>query len=231
MALTYKVYLDGNFLKEVENLNTVVDGLTKDTEYNIQISETDGELESPLSKAVKFVTTIISVEKIVLNETEKTLLATESLQLTASIQPDNATFKEITWSTSDPSVATVSENGLVETVGIGNVEITAESVDGIKGTCQIIVNPAIIIPTTDTVVSALGSIDPIGAELEGLDTGETFGGTVPVKVTVLNTKVFKDNTLLEIPSDWNTGNPLAKKTNDHKFTAINKNKSIEITTE
>lgn len=231
MALTYKVYLDGNFLKEVENLNTVVDGLTKDTEYTIQVSETDGELESPLSEAVKFVTTIIHIQNVVLNETNKTLLSSENFKLTATIQPDNATFKQITWSTSDPSIATVSETGLVETVGVGTVKITAESVDGVKGICQLTVNPAIIIPTTDTVVSAFGSVDPIGVELGGFDTGETFGGTEPVEVTVLNTKILEDNTLLEIPSDWITGNALAKKIKDHKFTAINENKSIEITTE
>ncbi|QSE76308.1 Ig domain-containing protein [Lactococcus taiwanensis] len=231
MALTYKVYLDGNFLKEVENLNTIVDGLTKDTEYTIQISETDGELESPLSEAVKFVTTIIPVEEIVLNTTEETLLVTESFQLSATIEPDNATFKEITWSTSDALIATVSETGLIETVGVGTVKITAESVDGIKGTCQLTVNPAIIIPTTDTVVSAFGSVDPIGAELQGLDTGEIFGGTEPVEVIILNTKVLEENTLLEISSDWNTGGALAKKIKDKKFTAITENKSIEITTE
>ena len=231
MALTYKVYLDGNFLKEVENLNTVVDGLTKDTEYTIQVSETDGELESPLSEAVKFVTTIIHVQNVVLNETSKTLLSNESLQLTVAIQPDNATFKEITWSTSDPSIATVSKTGLVETVGVGTVKITAESINGVKGICQLIVTPAIMIPTTDIVVSAFGSVDPIGIELGGFDTGETFGGTEPVEVTVLNTKILEDNTLLEIPRYWNTGNALAKKINDHKFIAINENKSIEIITE
>lgn len=231
MALTYKVYLDGNFLKEVENLNTIVDGLTKDTEYTLQISETDGELESPLSEAVKFVTTIIPVEEIILNATEETLLATESIQLSAEIQPDNATFKEIAWSTSDPSIATVSDTGLIKAVGIGNVEITAESVNGIKGTCQLTVNPAVILPTTDTVVSAFGSVDPIGAELEGLDTGETFGGTEPVEVTVLNTKVVEDNTLLEFSSDWNIGSVLAKKIQDKKYIAITENKSLEIKTE
>ena len=230
MALTYKVYLDGNFLKEVENLNTVVDGLTKDTEYTIQVSETDGELESPLSEAFKFVTTIIHIQNVVLNETNKTLLSNESLQLTAAIQPDNATFKEITWSTSEPSIATVSETGLVKTVGVGTVKITAESVNGVKGICQLMVNSAITIPTTDTVVSTFGSVDPIGVELGGFDTGETFGGTEPVEVTVLNTKILEDNTLLEIPRYWITGNALVKKIEEHKFIAINENKSIEITT-
>ena len=203
---------------------------SKDTEYTIQVSETDGEIESPLSEAVKFVTTIIPVQSVVLNETNKTLLLSESLQLTAVIQPDNATFKEISWSTSDPSIATVSKMGLVETVGVGTVKITAESVDGVKVICQLMVKPVIILPTTDTVVSAFGSVDPIGIELGGFDTGVTFGGTHPVEVTILNTKILEDTTLLEIPSYWLTGNALVKKINEHKFIAINENKSIEITT-
>lgn len=231
MGLTYKVYLDGKFLKEVENPSTVLEGLIKDTEYTIQVSETDGELESPLSEAVKFVTTIIHVQNVVLNETNKTLLFSENLKLSTTIQPDNATFKQITWNTSDPSIATVSETGLVETVGVGSVIITAESVDGVKGICQLTVNPVLIVPTTFPIVSVLGSMDPIGVELEGLDTGETFGGTEPTEITVLNTKVVGDNTLLELPNDWNTEGVWAETVEDKKYIAVIENKSIEITTE
>jgi endoglucanase Acf2/regulation of enolase protein 1 (concanavalin A-like superfamily) len=49
--------------------------------------------------------------------------------LTATVAPSNATNKNVTWSSSNTSVATVS-NGLVSAVGIGNATITVTTVDG-----------------------------------------------------------------------------------------------------
>ena len=46
-------------------------------------------------------------------------------KLTATVEPSNATDK-ITWSSSDESIATVSEDGTVIGVTIGTVEITAK---------------------------------------------------------------------------------------------------------
>ncbi|MDR7073345.1 Ig-like domain-containing protein [Fictibacillus barbaricus] len=51
-------------------------------------------------------------------------------QLTATINPSNATNQNVTWSTSDPSVATVDENGLVHPVAPGNAVITVTTEDG-----------------------------------------------------------------------------------------------------
>lgn len=231
MGLNYKVYLDGNFLKEVENLNTVIDDLTKDKEYSLQVSETDGEVESPLSEAVKIITTIIQVEKILLDSTDKTMLISDSFQLSAKIQPENATFKEITWSSNNPSVAKVSETGLVEAVGVGSAEITAESINGIKGVSKFTVSPAVIIPTTNPIVSVFANLDSIGIEKNGFDTGESFGGTKPTEISLLNTKVFENNTLIGISSDWIADKLVAEPVEYNKYLAINDNKSIEITIE
>ena len=52
------------------------------------------------------------------------------LNLKASVQPANASMKEITWSSSDPTVATVDENGVVTGKKKGNVRIVATAADG-----------------------------------------------------------------------------------------------------
>lgn len=54
----------------------------------------------------------------------------ETLQLTFEITPTNATDKKVTWSSSDPKVATVDENGKVTAVGDGTVTITAKTGNG-----------------------------------------------------------------------------------------------------
>ena len=54
----------------------------------------------------------------------------DTLQLTATVSPANATDKRVTWSSSDPTVATVDANGKVTAVSEGTVVITATTRDG-----------------------------------------------------------------------------------------------------
>ena len=56
----------------------------------------------------------------------------ETLQLTATVLPDNANNKSVTWSSDNNSVATVSATGLVTGVAAGSVTITATTVDAGK---------------------------------------------------------------------------------------------------
>ena len=78
-----------------------------------------------------------AVTDIKLDQTSASLKVNESITLTATVSPDNATDKTVTWSTSDASVATVS-NGVVIAVKIGTATITA-STGGLKATCEITV--------------------------------------------------------------------------------------------
>lgn len=57
--------------------------------------------------------------------------------LTAEILPENATNKTITWTTSNPMVATVDSNGKVEIVGDGVCTITAMTVNNLGATCAV----------------------------------------------------------------------------------------------
>lgn len=87
------------------------------------------------------VTATRPVESISLNHDAKTFTkAGETLQLTATIYPDSATKKTVTWKSSDEKVATVDESGLVTAVGNGTANITATTEDGnFKATCQVTV--------------------------------------------------------------------------------------------
>jgi LPXTG-motif cell wall-anchored protein len=57
--------------------------------------------------------------------------------LTATITPDNATDKSITWKSSDESVATVSTTGEVVAKKSGIVDITASSSNGKTSTIKL----------------------------------------------------------------------------------------------
>ena len=84
----------------------------------------------------KVVVDYIHVSSLSLDKTEGTLYIGESLFLVATLNPEDATYKSIEWTSSDPGVASVSADGKVDALGKGMATITAKA-DGITGTCQI----------------------------------------------------------------------------------------------
>ena len=53
----------------------------------------------------------VSIEKITLNKSNLKLDVNKTEQLIAIVEPENATNKDVTWSSSNPDVATVDEDG------------------------------------------------------------------------------------------------------------------------
>lgn len=82
---------------------------------------------------------IIDVASVALDQTEFTLTVGESAQLTATVLPENASDPTVSWSSSDPAVATV-EGGLVTALGKGTAVITATA-GGQSATCTVTVLP------------------------------------------------------------------------------------------
>ncbi len=72
----------------------------------------------------------IDVTGIQINENVESLKIGETKILTAVITPDNATNKEITWKSSDDSIATISATGEINPKKAGIVYITASSSNG-----------------------------------------------------------------------------------------------------
>ncbi len=91
----------------------------------------------------------IPVEAITLDKTLVTMLIDESTVLTATVEPENATDKTVTWSSSDTDIATVS-GGRVTSVQEGKAIITARAGDK-EATCEINVCKRIIDVTSITL--------------------------------------------------------------------------------
>ncbi|ERK30233.1 Ig-like domain-containing protein [Clostridium intestinale] len=96
---------------------------------------------------------INSVSEISLNKSSLSLNVNQTDDLIAIVKPDNASIKDISWSSSDESIATVDENGKVIARKAGNVTITAKTKDGsnLTATCEVIV----IQPSTDRAILAI----------------------------------------------------------------------------
>ena len=76
------------------------------------------------------VTVIQPVTSVRLNASKQTLEALATYQLTATVNPSNATDGTLVWSSSDPAVATVDKTGLVTAIAKGTATITATAADG-----------------------------------------------------------------------------------------------------
>ena len=92
----------------------------------------------------------IPVKGVTLDKNYLFLRPSESYQLTATVLPENATNKKVTWKSNDESVATVDQNGNVTAKTQGNATITVTSWDGNKeSSCKVTVGS---IPVQDVTL-------------------------------------------------------------------------------
>lgn len=88
--------------------------------------------------------------------------------LKATVLPEDAGSKTVTWTSSTPAVATVSNAGVVSAKTVGTATITATANNGIKGSCTLTVKPVLVTSV---------SITPATLDL-GANTSETLTATV-----------------------------------------------------
>lgn len=107
-------------------------------ETEVYAKSVDGQVESEHIKVT--VPEPIKVESISINDANTNLSLDDSTTLKATILPNNATVKSITWSSSDKNVVTVNNDGKVTAVGGGTAIVTATAYGGITDSVQISVD-------------------------------------------------------------------------------------------
>ena len=95
----------------------------------------------------------VPVTSVTLNKHEMTLVEGQSESLIATVLPDDATDPSLTWSSSNPAIATVNDAGVVTAVKAGTavVKATAKDDSGKYDECTVTVNPKIILVTSVTL--------------------------------------------------------------------------------
>ena len=81
----------------------------------------------------------IAVDGVTLNKSSLRLRVDATYELIATVTPDNATNKQITWVSSDTNIATVN-NGMITAIAEGECVITAKSINNKTATCSLVVN-------------------------------------------------------------------------------------------
>jgi len=110
---------------------------------------------------------LVSVTSIKVTPTTQSAYVGETVQLTATVSPSNATLQQVTWSSADESKATVDENGVVTLLSAGTVSIYATATDGsgVKGTGRIVIKQGTI--SSDQVAFNEVQNGNVGCVLDG----------------------------------------------------------------
>ena len=126
------------------------------------------------------------VTSVILNRSTATLKATETVQLSGSVLPANASNKDLVWTTSDENIATVSESGLVTAVAVGEVTITAtsQSTPDISATCRVSVVP--------TPVASI-TLSQTSVSLKATETVSLTATVAPETATIKDVTWTSDN--------------------------------------
>ncbi|WML36114.1 Ig-like domain-containing protein [Clostridium sp. OS1-26] len=142
-----------------------------------------------------FADPVTRVTSITLNKTTDTITVDSTDTLTATVNPGNATYKQVVWTTSNPNVVTVN-NGTIKGVSKGVASIIATTIDGnLSASCFVTVNdPKITIEFYRTTATlTVGATDYMTATVRKMGTSQTTTINQPVTYTSSNNAVVQVN--------------------------------------
>ena len=160
--------------------------VTAVAEGSATITVTTEDGSKTASCTVTVTTATVPVTGVTLDPTSLTLDVNQTAPLTATITPSDATNQNVTWTSDNPSVATVS-GGVVTAVAPGEATITATTADGgFAATCTVTVNKPVLPPQPS---------DPAPSQPEGSgSTGSTSAAPrqqSPVVHNVSNSSAYR----------------------------------------
>ena len=140
----------------------------------------------------------VNVTEVTLDKTELTLTEGETGTLTATVKPDNADNRKVTWSSDKTEVATVGGDGRVTAVKAGEAVVTVTTEDGGKtATCKVTVK-AKVVPVTGV------DVKPWSVTIGANGTTKLTCTVAPSNATNRNVRWESDNpSVATVDSDGN----------------------------
>ena len=199
---------------ENEVVATVNQGTVKASSVgttNIVAKSKDGSFEAKCK-----ITVIQNPVSITLNKETLNLKVDENEKLTWKISPDNSTDKNVTWSTSNKDVATVS-GGTITAKSVGDAIITAKTVNGKTATCKVTVS------AKDVPVTGI-TITPTSKTLEVGQTTSLQAEVLPSNATNKEIEWYSEN---EVVATVSQGTVKASSVGTTNIVAKSKDGSFE----
>lgn len=104
-------------------------------------------------------TTLVEPTGVELNTTNKTMVVNTTDKLVATVKPNNAKDKTVTWSSNKPNVITVDKNGNIKAVGLGEATITVKTSNGKTATTKVTSDVrSITLSAVNKTISKYGTI-------------------------------------------------------------------------
>ena len=155
---------------------------------------------------------VIYPQSVTLDKSALVLTEGESAVLNAEIMPQNASNRTVTWSISDTDVAQISASGKVTAKKAGNAVITAQTVNGIKASCDITVNEkqAETLPIAAAVSvkknTLTGNIIPFRFQLGNIKKVDTVSFTFQKDDALQFKSLIGKNGFTPLGIKWNNDN-------------------------
>ena len=162
----------------------------------------------------------VHVTDVTLDKTTATLTVGDTVTLTATVSPEDATDKSVTWTSDNESVATIDSNGKITAVAEGTAIIVVATHDGGKiATCKVIVNEAVIHVTDVTLDKTSITLDPCSTEQLTATVLPEEATDKSVTWTSLNTNIATVDSNGKITAVAKGTTTITVKTNDGDKTA------------
>ena len=157
-----------------------------------------------LVKAVCKVASFVDVTGVSLDRNSITVEEGDGIELVATIQPSNATTKDLTWTTNKSSVATVDQSGYVRAVSPGKAVITVKTANGgFTSKCEVTVEKSK--PKATSI-----SLDPATALISYSKTSTFTASYYPKDATCDLVWTVSDSGSIEVQGNGNTAQIKAK---------------------
>ena len=143
--------VDVTWIVTPEDILEITDSTVKGVKVGdatIKVSIEGVEFKDSLT--VHVVDATVDVSSITVSGDETGLVG-ETITLTASVMPENATDKTVVWTSSDETLATVSDLGVVTLLKAGTVTITATSNNALTDTIDIVISEPVVDVSSITV--------------------------------------------------------------------------------
>ena len=161
----------------------------KEGSATVTITTVDGDYKAKINVTVKGGKNIINAKGLTVSPTTINLSVGSSFEVETKVTPDNATYKELKWTSSNPKVATVN-NGLIVGVSKGKAEITVKTHNNISkkiivNVTNVEINSITLDKSSETInvgetLSLIKTINPSNASNQNVywDSSNNFVATV-----------------------------------------------------
>ena len=162
----------------------------KEGTATITVTTEDGNKTATCAVTVAAAT--VPVTGVTLNKTSTSLYVGDTETLTATVEPSDATNRAVTWTSSDSTVATVDQNGLVTALARGTAVITATAADGSGASASCTVTVSRYSSGGGSSSSSTSLSDRAIDDIQDARPGDTVEITLRPGRTTLEREVFEE---------------------------------------